>query len=284
MSPNTDLQVLVLLLAPLSAAMLSLAGKLFSSRRLITPAFLIWLFASIWALVATAPSIFAGTALEYSLGGWAEPYGIGLRVNGLTWIATLTDIVIASAAWLCTRRHRRFDPLFYFFFFMALFSLQGLLCTKDIFNLFVWFEVLSLSSFILITYDGTIRSRVAAFNYLIISSISILFFLLGVWILYRLSGVLALEEMAARLEALQAESSAPAGLTAGLKEWSTAGLKEWLTAGLTSGELRLSAGVALALIIAKATPAESRSSPDVSPAVNHSLSPAVSPAGAADSA
>jgi len=207
MSLSTDLTVLLLLLAPLSAAVLSLLGKLFSSRGVITPAFILWLVGSIWALVAAAPSIFSGVALEYSVGGWLEPYGIGLRVNGLTWIATLTDIVIASAAWLCTRRYRRFDPLFYFFFFLALFSLQGLLCTKDIFNLFVWFEVLSLSSFILVAYDGSLNAKLAAFNYLIISSMSILFFLLGVWILYQLSGVLALDQMTFRLDALRARST-----------------------------------------------------------------------------
>lgn len=228
MSPTAELPVLLLLLAPLSAAILSLLGKIFSSRIVILPAFLLWVLASLWALAASAPAVFSGTALEYTLGGWMEPYGIGLRVNGLTWIATLTDILIASAAWLCTRRYRRFDPLFYFFFFLALFSLQGLLCTKDIFNLFIWFEVLSLSSFVLIAYDGSVKSRIAALNYLLISSMSILFFLIGVWILYQLSGVLALDEMAARFSALQADS---AGNTL-----------------FGTQKLPVSAGVALALI------------------------------------
>ncbi len=203
MNLHTELPVLLILFSPLLAAIISLAGKYLPSRYSELPSFLIWLTGSLLALRLSLPAVISGGALQYSLGGWAEPLGISLEVNGVTWIATLTDVLIASAAWLCTRRHRQFNYLFYFFFFMALFSLQGVLCTRDIFNLFVWFEVLSLSSFVLISYDRSLVSRLAAIRYLLISSTSILLFLVGVWILYRLTGVLSLEEIAVRLAELQ---------------------------------------------------------------------------------
>jgi len=205
MNLHTELPVILILFSPLLAAIISLTGKLFPPRYSLVPAFLVWLGGSLAALAAAFPSIAAGTVLQYSLGGWAEPLGISLEVNGVTWIASLTDVIIASAAWLCTLRQDKFNALFYFFFFMALFSLQGVLCTRDIFNLFVWFEVLSLSSFVLISYDRSLTSRLAAIRYLLISSMSILFFLIGVWILYRLFGVLSLKDIAVQAQQLNAD-------------------------------------------------------------------------------
>ncbi|MFP4268400.1 MAG: complex I subunit 5 family protein [Spirochaetaceae bacterium] len=206
MSLHTDIPVLLLIFAPLVAAVISLVGKFFSPRYSILPAFAVWFGGSVWALIASGAPILAGESLLYTIGGWAEPYGIILEVNGLTWIATLTDILIGTTAWLQTRRYRRFDPLFYFFFFMALFSLQGVLYTRDLFNLFVWFEVLSLSSFMLITYDQKRSTYVAAVRYLLISTVSIIFFLLGVWILYISTGSLSLPTIAAAVSKAAAET------------------------------------------------------------------------------
>jgi len=207
MNLHTELPVLLILFSPLLAAIISLAGKYLPSRYSELPAFVIWLIGSLLALRLSLHTVLAGGALQYSLGGWAEPLGISLEVNGVTWIATLTDVLIASAAWLCTRKYRQFNSLFYFFFFMALFSLQGVLCTRDIFNLFVWFEVLSLSSFVLISYDRSIVARLAAIRYLLISSTSILLFLVGVWIMYRMTGVLSLEEISLRLAEITSTAS-----------------------------------------------------------------------------
>jgi len=212
MNLQNELPVILLLFAPLTAAIISLVGKFLPRRGYIIFSFLIWLLGSLYALYLSAPAVFAGKSLWYSLGGWAEPYGINLSIDGLTWIATLTDVLIGSAAWLASRRYSRFGAVFYFFFFMALFSLQGILCSRDIFNLFIWFEVLSLSSFLLISYDRTLISRLAAMRYLLLSSMSILLFLTGVWILYQLSGTLALETIGATLQSVPSQT-AEYGLT-----------------------------------------------------------------------
>lgn len=204
---QNEIAVLLLLCSPLIAAVLSLTGKFSKNNSYIIISFLIWIGGSLYALTVAGLPIFNGESLSYSMGGWGEPYGIQLTIDGLTWIATLTDILIGSAAWLASRRYRRFGAVFYFFFFMALFSLQGILCTRDIFNLFIWFEVLSLSSFLLISYDRSLSSRLAAIRYLLISSLSIIFFLIGVWILYWLSGTLSLGSIAAGLNGLSSPSA-----------------------------------------------------------------------------
>ncbi len=207
MSLPIDAPVLLLMFSPLIASLISLIGKLFSPRYSILPAFIIWIVGSIAALIVSARAVLDGGSLLYTLGGWAEPYGIVLEVNGITWLATLIDVLIGSAAWLQTRRYRRFGPLFYFFFFMTFFSLQGVLYTRDLFNLFVWFEVLSLSSFMLITYDQKRSTYIAAVRYLLISTVSVVFFLIGVWIIYTVTGVLSLPEIASALKEVSSGSN-----------------------------------------------------------------------------
>ena len=212
MSLPIDTPVLLLMFSPLIASLVSLIGKLFSPRYSILPAFIIWVVGSTAALALSAQAVLDGGSLLYTLGGWAEPYGIVLEVNGITWLATLIDVLIGSAAWLQTRRYRRFGPLFYFFFFMTFFSLQGVLYTRDLFNLFVWFEVLSLSSFMLITYDQNRSTYIAAIRYLLISTVSVVFFLVGVWIVYTLTGALSLPAIASILKQLSSDPDAAIGV------------------------------------------------------------------------
>ena len=196
MNSASNLWLLLLVLSPLSGAALSALGKFILPRITTTAAFLFWIGGSLLGLLGASETILAGGSLLYSLGGWMEPWGITLEIDGVTWLATLTDILIGTAAWAMTRRSRRFTPLFYFFFFMALFSLQGILYTRDLFNLFVWFEVLSLSSFMLIVYENSRRTYLAAFRYIVINTVSIAFFLIGLWILYILGGTLSLPFLA----------------------------------------------------------------------------------------
>jgi multicomponent Na+:H+ antiporter subunit D len=210
---SAELSLPVLLFAPLAAALIILLGKFLPRRWVTLPAFLLWLGASVWALAAAAPAVFSGRLLTYSLGGWSAPWGITLELRGIAWIATCTDVLIGAAAWLQSLRSRRLSLHFYFFFFLALFALQGTLYTGDLFNLFIWFEVLSLSSFVLIAYERHLTARLAAIRYLLISSVSIIMFLLGVWILYHHSGVLS---MAGTAAALPPSGSGDAGSAVGL--------------------------------------------------------------------
>jgi len=192
MTTVNEIALPLLLLSPLAAAFVSLIGGFLKKRTLETAAFLLWLVATL-AGVALSSSVFrTGTSLLYPMGGWLEPYGIVMEIEGLTLVATLTDIVIAGTAWLQTRRFRAYGSTFSFFFFLALFSLQGIMLTRDLFNLFVWFEVLSLCSFLLITYFRSAETLMAAIRYLLISSVSVFFFLIGLWILYQHTGSLSL--------------------------------------------------------------------------------------------
>ncbi|MFO7850291.1 MAG: hypothetical protein R6V67_10055, partial [Spirochaetia bacterium] len=120
-------------------------GKLLHNRAAIPPAFLVWFLGTGWALFALAPAVFEGESLLYALGGWAEPYGIVMELNGASWAAGVTSLVLGTAIWLQTFGNRSYKSFFYSILYLAFFSLQGVLCTRDLFNLFVWFEILYLA-------------------------------------------------------------------------------------------------------------------------------------------
>jgi formate hydrogenlyase subunit 3/multisubunit Na+/H+ antiporter MnhD subunit len=196
---DPDLSIILLLIAPLSAALVSLFGKITSKKVAALLAFLLWFSGTVWALFSSIGPIFCGGTLRYTFGGWAEPYGIVLGLNGTGWIAGFTILALGSAALLHTYTKDEYGPLFYSLIYLAFFSLQGITFTKDLFNLFVWFEILSLCSFVLIGYDHKKQSLTAALQYLFISSVSIVFFLLGVWVLYQYSGSLSLQTISQKL-------------------------------------------------------------------------------------
>jgi multicomponent Na+:H+ antiporter subunit D len=192
MNMTSELALPLLLLSPLAAAFMSLVSGFLKKSSLETAGFLLWLTGTLGGILLSASVFRTGASLLYPMGGWLEPYGIVMEIEGLTLVATLTDIIIAGAAWLHSRRFRRYGSTFSFFFFLALFSLQGIMLTRDLFNLFVWFEVLSLCSFLLITYFRSSETLMAAIRYLLISSVSVAFYLVGLWILYTHTGSLSL--------------------------------------------------------------------------------------------
>src|SRR6056297_33964 len=197
----TDIYVLFLLLAPLSAVLVTLLSKLLPREVSQLPAFFIWFAGSLWGLLRTADAA-ESVPRMYAFGGWREPLGIVFELNGIGWAAALLALVIFTAVWLVSWKQRGYGSSFYFTLYLTHFSLLGILFSRDLFNLFVWFEVLSLCSIILVAYDRTPTALLAAFKYLLLSTVSITFFLIGVWIFYRSTGSLSFGEIAAYLKEL----------------------------------------------------------------------------------
>jgi multicomponent Na+:H+ antiporter subunit D len=78
-------------------------------------------------------------------------------------------------------------------------AMVGVLLAADLFNMFVFFEILGLSSYILIAYLQKRQALLACFKYLMLSSLGMTFFLLGIYILYQHTGTLSLSESSERL-------------------------------------------------------------------------------------
>jgi multicomponent Na+:H+ antiporter subunit D len=174
-------------------------GKLLPPAYSRLPAFLLWAGGTAALLLLSAPEVLSPSSITTALGGWREPWGIELELNGVSWTITLLGLLLGMAAWAETARQPEYGPGFYFFFYMLLFSLNGVVGTRDFFNLFVLFEVLSLCSFVLIAYERHTRALLASYRYLLISTVSIVLFLLGLWILYQASGSLSVSGISALL-------------------------------------------------------------------------------------
>jgi multicomponent Na+:H+ antiporter subunit D len=92
--------------------------------------------------------------------------------------------------------------LFYCLFLLTYMGLLGITVTGDIFNMFVFLEISSLSSYALIALGKDRRALTAAYQYLIMGTIGATFFLIGVGLLYSLTGTLNIVDLASRLPAV----------------------------------------------------------------------------------
>ena len=155
--------------------------------------------------------------ISYQLGGWAPPWGIELRVDPVN--AYVLLIVSAIGAMVMTYARPSVDReigaerkyLYYTAHLLCLAGLLGVTITGDAFNIFVFFEISSLASYILISLGSNRRALVAAFNYLVFGTIGATFFLIGVGMLYQMTGTLNLADLAERVPPLTENHTVQAG-------------------------------------------------------------------------
>jgi formate hydrogenlyase subunit 3/multisubunit Na+/H+ antiporter MnhD subunit len=201
--------VVLLLLVPLIGAVLSGLGRYTRGLPLAEIAAPGAVCASLALLVPLAPrALGGGPPLVYELGNWAEPVGIALYMDGLAWISSLIGMLVALCALLFAIAERSHGPRFYFFFLLLVFGMEGVVLTGDLFNLFVFLEILSIASYILIASRDRPQALLGSFRYLMISSLGMAFFLLGIFLFYEHTGTLSLKMMA---EILRSAGTLPGG-------------------------------------------------------------------------
>ncbi len=199
-----NLPVLIIVLPLIAAPLLVLLG----SRHLALPVSL----AVCWSVFAVAVAMMArvmesGT-ITYELGGWPSPYGIVYVVDYLSafmmlFVSGLGAIVMTYAPPSINReiplsKHY----LFYATYLLCLTGLLGMCITGDLFNVFVFLEISSLSSYALISLGKTRRAPLASLHYLIVGTIGATFFLIGIGLLYQMTGTLNMADIASRLHAV----------------------------------------------------------------------------------
>lgn len=162
-----------------------------------------------WVSLGTALALLAevsgGGLISYHLGSWPPPWGIEYRVDAVNAYLALIVSVIAAVVSVYMRRsvaaevpHER-HYLFYAMYALCLAGLLGIAMTGDGFNMFVFLEIASLSTYVLIALGRDRRALMAAYQYLIMGTIGATFFVIGVGLLYLMTGTLNLADMAARL-------------------------------------------------------------------------------------
>ena len=155
-------------------------------------------------LLQQADAIIPGTGLRtYQLGDWPAPFGIVLVLDRLSALMlVLTSVLgIASLLYALARWHRA-GPRFHTIFQIQLMGLNGAFLTGDLFNLFVFFEVLLAASYGLVLHgDGKARVR-AGLAYIAINLTASLLFLIGASLAYGVTGTLNMADLASRIPAL----------------------------------------------------------------------------------
>jgi multicomponent Na+:H+ antiporter subunit D len=155
--------------------------------------------------VALALTVADGSILRYQVGGWAPPFGIELVIDSLGGLVLLIVTGASTLALLAGREtiardieaHRQ--PLFYAAWLMVVAGLCGIAITGDAFNVFVFMEISSLATYVLIAGGTDRRALTAVFKYLIMGTIGATFYLIGVGFIYMMTGTLNFADMEARL-------------------------------------------------------------------------------------
>ncbi len=220
-------------------------------------AFLIVTAAS-WAAFATAIALWLGTGdgatISYAIGSWPPPWGIEYRVDRLSSFMLLIVSGMAAITLPYSRAsiEREIPPekhyLFYALFALCLTGLLGITITGDAFNIFVFLEISSLASYVLIGLGRDRRALVASYQYLVMGTIGATFIVIGIGLLYLMTGTLNLADMADRLAQVRETRpvlAALAFLTVGLSlKLALFPLHQWLPNAYTYAPSAVSAFLA----------------------------------------
>lgn len=192
------LQVIVPLLAAPTAALL----------RRPTLSWAMAFLAALWAFgvsIALLSQVLATGPISYAIGGWAPPWGIEYRVDVvnafvLLIVSGIATVVMPYAKASVEREvHPDRIPLFYTALILCMTGLLGIAITGDVFNVFVFLEISSLSSYALIAMGQDRRALTAAYQYLIMGSVGATFIVIGIGLMYAMTGTLNMADLAQRL-------------------------------------------------------------------------------------
>ncbi len=176
--------------------------------------FIAWLFTLIasWAAFAAAIGLVLRVldegVISYAMGGWAPPIGIEYRVDLINAFVLLVVSGVGAVIVPYARASvaERFDDTqqawFYTMYLLALAGLLGVTITGDAFNIFVFLEISSLASYVMIAMGRDRRSLTAAYQYLIMGTVGATFIVIGIGLLWAMTGTLNLNDLAQRIPAI----------------------------------------------------------------------------------
>lgn len=192
---------LQLLVRPFGLAVQRLLGLALATGLVALAVWVLWLAQS-------------GVTQVYNLGNWAAPFGIVLVLDRLSAMLVLLTAVLALASlvYAVMMKVDERGAHFHVLLQLQLFGLNGAFLTGDVFNLFVFFEVLLLASYGLMLHGGGAERVRAGLHYVVVNLVGSTLFLFAVGALYGALGTLNIADMAQKVAAAPAESH---GLIAG---------------------------------------------------------------------
>lgn len=221
-----------------------------------------WSLAVSWISLAIAVALLVQVMhrgpISYWIGNWEPPWGIEYRIDMISAILLVLVTGIGAQAMVYARaslgrelpgeRH----CWYYTMVLLCLAGLLGMVATGDAFNIFVFMEIASLSSYVLIALGRDRRALLAAYQYLIAGTIGATFYVIGIGFLYLVTGTLNIADLAVRLPAVEDQRPVVVGfafIAAGLSlKLALFPLHHWLP-----GAYAYAPSVATAFLAASAT-------------------------------
>ncbi|GAA3727510.1 Na+/H+ antiporter Mnh1 subunit D [Salinicoccus jeotgali] len=167
---------------------------------------LLALIATIWLTIHVYQS---GTIVTY-IGSWVAPFGISVVIDMAAALLLLTTAIITLFTVIYSFQSIGIEREKYYYYVMVMFMITGVngaFSTGDIFNMFVFFEVFLLASYVLITLGGTKIQLQEGFKYILVNLISSNFFVLGLAYLYSVTGSLNMADIYNKLSAFEGNYS-----------------------------------------------------------------------------
>jgi multicomponent Na+:H+ antiporter subunit D len=200
------LQVVVPLLGAVLVAFLCRGRAAFALTVIVSWVMPVVAGSLLWRVLQSGP-------ISYAIGGWEPPWGIEYRIDLLNGIVLVLVSAVGAvtipfayrsvAAEISENR----QAWFYCMYLLCLTGLLGITATGDAFNAFVFLEISSLATYVLIALGRDRRALLAAFQYLIMGTIGATFYVIGVGLLYLLTGSLNMVDIGARLAPAWADHS-----------------------------------------------------------------------------
>lgn len=142
------------------------------------------------------------------MGDWPAPFGITLVADLLSAIMVVLGGLVGTAAAvysLATVDKRRARYGYYSLFNLLLMGVSGAFLTGDIFNMFVWFEVMLISSFVLVALGGERPQIEGAVKYVSLNLVASALFLTGAGLIYAMAGSLNIADLSQRIPELESQ-------------------------------------------------------------------------------
>lgn len=145
--------------------------------------------------------------MRYFFGNWPPPIGIEYRVDAVNGfigllIALMGAIILPWGRVSVNREVPQRQGLFYALFLLSFSGLMGITLTGDAFNVFVFLEISSLSTYVLVAQGRSRAAPLSAFRYLVMGTLGATFYLIGIGLIYIMTGTLNMVDLAERLPAV----------------------------------------------------------------------------------
>jgi len=190
--------VMIVIISLISAITIPLVGKI-NKKIPFYLSFITVTFQLILSIVVLYRVHNIGT-IHYWLGGWGPPWGIEYVIDPLNAYILVITLFLCLMAVIYSKENIKHilngknTVPFYTLFQLLVTGLCGIISTGDLFNMYVLLELTAISSYALIATTGR-RSLKASYNYLLMGSIGTCFFLLGIGLLYSITGSLNMQDI-----------------------------------------------------------------------------------------